>query len=236
MSTRATRKVSRQAAQLPPIKPEHIIEAAVKLTRAHGLDGWTIRQLAAALEVWPRVIDYHVGDREAVMHGVLEHVVAQIPVPSTETPWQDWFRRSLHDARPILRRHRGTARRIVVLGPVVSTVASSLDAGVGALLRAGFAHHALDTYRYLANTAFMLVSVEDERDDFPDARARNNQFLASYRDDRDRPGLATAALIASERQSDRAAIERQEEDFYTLTIERCIAGAEAHLRELIGAR
>lgn len=232
MSTRGARHPSRQAARLPPITPEQIIEEAVKLTRAHGIDGWTIRQLAAALEVWPRVISYHVGDREAVVHGVVENIVAQIPVPPAETPWQDWFRRILHDARPILRQHRGTARRIVVLGPVVSSVLPTLDAGIASLLRAGFGDHALDTYRYLANTAFMLVAAEDERDDFPDARAKNNQFLASHGGDDTYPGLAAAARIAKERPLDRVSIDAQEERFFDLTVERSIAGAEELLREL----
>jgi AcrR family transcriptional regulator len=91
MGMRGARQPSRQAARLPPITPEGILDEAVKLTSAHGIDGWTIRQLAAALEAWPRVIGYHVGDREAVVHGVVQRVVAQIPVPSADTPWQDWF-------------------------------------------------------------------------------------------------------------------------------------------------
>jgi AcrR family transcriptional regulator len=233
MSTQGARRPSRQAARLPPITPERILDEAVKLTSAQGIDGWTTRQLAAALDVWPRVIGYHVGDREAVVNGVVERVVAQIPVPSADMPWQDWFRRILHDARPILRQHRGTARRVVVLGPVVQSATPAIDAGVHALLRAGFGDHALDTYRYLANTAFMLIAIEDERDEFPTARAQNNQFLASYRGDDSHPGLAAAARIAS-RRLDQASIARQEEEFFDLTIERSLAGAEALLHELSG--
>ncbi|MFP5021489.1 TetR/AcrR family transcriptional regulator [Pseudonocardia phyllosphaerae] len=236
MGTGPARQPSRQASRLPPITPAQIIDRAVELTRDHGVDGWTIRQLAAALQAWPRVIGYHVGDRDAVVHGVVEHVVAQIPVPSADTPWPEWFRRILHDARPILRRHRGTARQIVVLGPVVTSFAPALDAGIGSLLRAGFGDHALDIYRYLANIAFMLVAAEDERDDFPHARATNNQFLASYRDDDAHPGLAAAARIAGERPLNRESIERQERDFFDQSIERSIAGAEVLLREILDRR
>jgi hypothetical protein len=114
---------------------------------------------------------------------------------------------------------------------VVQSAASALDAGIHALLRAGFGDHAPDTYRYLANTAFMLIAVEDERDEFPTARAQNSQFLASYGGDDSHPGLAAAARIAR-RQLDHASIARQEEEFFELTIERSLAGAEALLRGL----
>jgi hypothetical protein len=78
----------------------------------------------------------------------------------------------------------------------------------------------------------MLVAVEDERDDFPHARAMNNQFLASYGEDNEHPGLAAAARIASARPLDAASIERQEEEFFHLTVERSLAGAAALLQHI----
>lgn len=68
---------TRQTAGLPAIDVTSICDAALKLTKEFGIDGWSIRQLAKEINAYPGVINYHVGRREDVVHLVIEHVNAE---------------------------------------------------------------------------------------------------------------------------------------------------------------
>ncbi len=225
MSGPAARRRSRAAAGLPPITAEKIVDAAVELTAEHGLDGWTIRQIATRLQVWPGVVAHHVGDREAVVNGVADRVIARIPVPGPDLPWRDWFHTLVHGGRTVLRQFPGVARRLVVVGPIVPAALPTIDTGIQVLHRAGFGDQATEIYRYLLNSAFMLVAVEDDRDHHPTARATMGRVLAGYADDPAHPGLAAAGAQALR----AASVEDPDLAFYRLTVERSLDGAQALL-------
>ncbi|MEU6483283.1 TetR/AcrR family transcriptional regulator [Streptomyces sp. NPDC046887] len=223
----APRRRSRASAGLPPITAEKIVEAAVELTAERGLDGWSIRQIATRLDVWPGVVAHHVGDREAVVMAVTDRIVGRIPVPGTDVGWREWFSRLTFEGRAILKEYPGVARRLVVVGPTVRSALPTIDAGIRVLQAAGFGDRATDIYRYLLNSAFMLVAVEDDRGSyFPQARAEMGRTMAAFAEDPERPGLAAAgarALASSEDPAD------QDLAFFRLTVERSLDGAEALL-------
>lgn len=228
MSESAPRRRSRASAGLPPITAEKIIDAAVELTAERGLDGWSIRQIATKLDVWPGVVAHHVGDREAVVMAVTDQVIGRIPVPDPDVPWRDWFSSLTFDGRAVLKQYPGVARRLVVVGPNVPSALPTIDTGIKVLLLAGFGDHATEIYRYLLNSAFMLVAVEDDRDSFfPSARADMGRTMAAFAADPTRPGLAAAGAQAVARSEDAKA---QDLAFFRLTVERSLDGAEALLK------
>ncbi len=228
MSESAPRRRSRASAGLPPITADKIIDAALELTAERGLDGWSIRQIATKLDVWPGVVAHHVGDREAVVMAVTDRVIGRIPVPDAGVPWRDWFRALTFEGRDVLKAYPGVARRLVVVGPNVPSALPTIDRGIKVLLGAGFGDHATEIYRYLLNSAFMLVAVEDDRDSFfPAARAEMGRALAAFAADDSRPGLAAAGAQAVARGEDQA---DQDLGFFRLTVERSLDGAEALLK------
>ncbi|MEU0102451.1 TetR family transcriptional regulator [Streptomyces sp. NPDC006267] len=222
------RRRSRASAGLPPITADKIVDAAVDLTAEHGLDGWSIRQIATRLDVWPGVVAHHVGDREAVVMAVTDRIVGRIPVPGADVGWRDWFRQLMFEGRDVLKRYPGVARRLVVVGPNVPSALATIDAGIKVLQVAGFGGQATEIYRYLLNSAFMLVAVEDDRGSFfPSARADMGRTMAAFAQDPDRPGLAAAGAQALARSQDAA---EQDLAFFRLTVERSLDGAEALLK------
>lgn len=207
---------------------EKIVDKAVELTRADGLDGWSIRQLSGALEVWPGVIYHHVGDREAVLDAVTDRVIALIPVPAADLPWQEWFTRLLRDGRGVLRQFRGIAWRVVLIGPTVPAALPTIDRGIQVLQRAGFGEHATLVYRFLFNTAFMMVAVEDARDERPAARGQMAQVLSEFQHGAP-AGLAAASVDSHARASDPRPAAALDEEFFEFTVARALAGAAAWL-------
>ncbi|MBZ4318519.1 TetR/AcrR family transcriptional regulator [Streptomyces huiliensis] len=227
MTAHPVRSRSRTAAGLPPITAEKVITAALDLTREHGLEGWSIRQLSGALGVYPGVIYHHVGDREAVVEMVTDRVVAGMPLPDGDLPWRAWFQAFLVEGRLVLREHPGTARRLVRLGPTVPAALPAIDRGVRVLLRAGFGQDATLVYRYLLNSAFMLVATEDEEEANPGGRSRMTEVLGAYHDADDRPGLAAAGSDVLHRAADPRSPQEMAADFFAFTVARALDGAEA---------
>jgi AcrR family transcriptional regulator len=56
---------------------ERIVDAAVELVEANGVDELSMRKLAAELGVAPTTIYWHVGDRDAVLDAVVERLVSE---------------------------------------------------------------------------------------------------------------------------------------------------------------
>ena len=140
-----------------------VIDVAVALTAEQGLDHWTIRELTERLDAWPQAIYHHIGSREMVVHAVVERVVSSIPLPDPDLGWRSWFRELVFGMRPVLRAHRGVARRLAVHGPGVASALPIIDQGIRKLLDAGLGEQeATAAYAVLLNGGLMPLVVDDE--------------------------------------------------------------------------
>ncbi|GAA3015976.1 TetR/AcrR family transcriptional regulator [Actinokineospora globicatena] len=160
MATYASVSGKRQTA----VTPARIVAAALGLTARHGLENWTLRQLSGEIGAYPAVVYHHVGDRESVVAAVLDQVVAELPLPAEDLPWRQWFERLLTDARPVLRRHPGTARRLAVRGDRVPALRELIDRGLAVLRHAGFGDEAVAVNTLLLTHAWQSIATEDDRD------------------------------------------------------------------------
>lgn len=226
-----TRFPSRAAAGLPPVTAEAVVDAALRLTAEHGLENWSLRELARLLDVGPRVVYHHVGDRDTVVREVVQRVVAAIPLPPDDLGWRDWFATLLAACRPVLRRHPGVARRLAVLGPAVPAALELMDRGIRTLLDAGFEHGAVAAYRYLLNSALLQLAVEDDRRDLrPHAREELAAILLVHRDSERYPGLALVAADVQERGTDPEDIAEIDAQFYEYAVARALDGVATQIR------
>ncbi|MFT4082719.1 MAG: TetR/AcrR family transcriptional regulator C-terminal domain-containing protein [Nocardioides sp.] len=146
-----------------PVTRERVVDAALALTRERGIDGWSLRDLAAELRTWPNGIAHHVGTREQVCQGVVDAVVRQMTNPPAELGWREWFRTFLGQGREVLRRYPGVARRLCRDGPAVPAAMPIMERGVGLLVEAGFGSDALRAYSVLLDSAVLLVALADDR-------------------------------------------------------------------------
>ncbi|WP_331770931.1 TetR family transcriptional regulator (plasmid) [Embleya sp. NBC_00888] len=206
------------------------MRAATALTAEVGLEGWTIRSLATALDSWPQVLYHHVGDRDAVAHAVVEEVVARFPVPDPDLPWREWFRELLLAARPILRAYPGVARRLVLRGPNVPAALPIIDHGVALLARSGLGVEAMAAYHVLFAGAMSPIAIEDDRSaagvSAVDMSELSEQLAAGGE------GLrAFAATLAHLRQGpdEREAYALH---IYTYTLDRALDGIAARIEAL----
>jgi hypothetical protein len=107
------------------------------------------------------VVYHHVGDREAVVGLVLEHVVGRLAIPPETLPWREWFENMLADHRTVLRGYPGVALRLAN-GPPPAVAAPIVDLGVRQLREAGFGDESVLAFSVLMTTAYQYIALEHD--------------------------------------------------------------------------
>jgi len=98
-----------------PLTRERILDAALALADAEGVEGLTMRRLAAELGVEAMTIYYHVPNKDAILDALVERVVGEIEMPEPGTEWRPGLRGIAASAYEVLGRHRWATR--TMLGP-----------------------------------------------------------------------------------------------------------------------
>lgn len=89
-----------------------MIEAALLLLDEVGLDGLTVRRLAAELGVQSPALYWHIRGKRELLDGMADAIVASAEMgpPRDGEPWQDWLGRRARSYRRALLDHRDGAR------------------------------------------------------------------------------------------------------------------------------
>ena len=119
---------------------DRIVEAAVALADERGLDGLTMRELAAALGVGTMSLYHHVADKEGLKQALAEFVWSRIAVPARDEPWERRMRSIATDLRALSRRHPSLVPLLLTrrytrgrgLEPVEALLQAARDAGFDA--------------------------------------------------------------------------------------------------------
>jgi len=135
-----------------PLTRDRVLRAAVGVADGGGIDSLTMRKLAQELGVEAMSLYYHVANKEAVLDGIVEVVMAEInqTVGEIDLRGADWhgaMRRQVLAARQVLLRHPWAPDVIesrTTMNPAILQYYESL---LGILRRGGFSydlvHHAM---------------------------------------------------------------------------------------------
>ena len=134
---------------------ERVLDGAMALADEIGIESFTIRKLAAALDVKPMTIYHHIPSKELILDGMVDIVFSQIALPPEDLPWEEAIRVRCLSMRDVLKRHWWAAPLMESrLSPGRETLLHH-DAVLGCLRRGGMSlqmtAHAvavLDSYLY----------------------------------------------------------------------------------------
>lgn len=146
---------------MAPLSRERIIQAAVDLADRDGFQSVTLRRIAAALNVHVTSLYHHVPTREAVTDGIVELLIDDAKLPTTEVGWEQWVRSFFSAMGTIAVTHPGAFTalgRRPVQGP---RAAASFEVALAAFARAGF--EPADAYNAVKATALTALTVGVER-------------------------------------------------------------------------
>jgi len=142
-------------AQRRPLSRERVLRAAVALADRSGIEALTMRRLGQELGVEAMSLYKHVANKDDVLDGIVDLVVADIEVPPTGTPWRPAMRARAVSAHGVLLAHPWAPLQIMSRFSIGLGMTRYLDATLGRLREGGFsveaaldAWHTLDSHIY----------------------------------------------------------------------------------------
>lgn len=110
MPTRKTARRSRpKADEGPALDRTRILDAALAIVDTDGVEGFTVRNLAKALGVYPTAIYWYVPSRNALVAAVVDHALHDVLPAAPTGDWRGWLRQLFHRYRDAARRHPNVA-------------------------------------------------------------------------------------------------------------------------------
>ena len=130
-----------------PLTRARVLETAVGLADRESIDAVSMRRLGQELGVEAMSLYTHIRGKEDLLDGMIDVVVAEIPVDTDGPDWRTTLRRQILAARSVMLRHRWASRVIETRSaPGLATLAY-MEAATGIIRDAGFTvdltHHAM---------------------------------------------------------------------------------------------
>jgi AcrR family transcriptional regulator len=142
-----TTQIEETARQRQPLTRDRILRAAVALADAGGVESLSMRRLAQELGVVPMALYKHVANKDELLDGMIDVVVAEIDPPVEGAGWKTTMRERILSARRALLRHPWASRVLETRGEPTPAVIGYLDSMMGVFLAGGFSvdlmHHAM---------------------------------------------------------------------------------------------
>jgi AcrR family transcriptional regulator len=172
---RRTRRTAR-----PPLDRGRIVDTALGIIDADGIDGLTFRRLADSLGVTPMSIYWHVADKAELLELVGHAVLAAVEVPARHGDWRDQLRDVHRSMFASLLRHPNTTDILVGRARFGPGGLALFERILSILLDAGFTPEAaFDAYQstYLFTLGFMATSSRSQ--EFLDIQRQGLAYMLS---------------------------------------------------------
>ena len=124
-----------------PLSRDRIVAAALLLVDEKGASALTMRNLAAALHVEAMSLYHHVRNREDLLDGLADLLVAtELPIAPSDQPWDEALREFTRGIRRTAQRHPAAFQLVGLrplrseraLQPVHALLARLTDSGLAA--------------------------------------------------------------------------------------------------------
>jgi AcrR family transcriptional regulator len=142
----ATRTDDAAAARVR-LSRERILAAAVALADRNGIEAVSMRKMAQELGVVPMALYRHVANKDELLDGMIDVVVAEIDAPELGLDWKAAVRARILSARRALLHHPWASRVMESRTEPTPTVLAYMDSMIGMFRAGGFSmdltHHAV---------------------------------------------------------------------------------------------
>ena len=102
-----------------PLSRERIVDAALAIVDAGGLDALSMRAVAQALDTGPASLYAHIGDKDELLGLLIERVARELDLPEPDPGhWQEQLKAMVRAAHYGLLAHRDLARAALASTPL----------------------------------------------------------------------------------------------------------------------
>ena len=155
-----------------PLSRDRVLRAAIELADAAGVEALTMRRLGEDLGFEAMSLYRHVANKEDLLDGMLDLVLAEWQLPDGEGDWTEAIRTSANSVHDALRRHRWAAQLLMTGSHIRPARLRYMDSLLGKLRDAGFdaettyhVYHLLDGYIFgfsLWEIAYTAIPINAE--------------------------------------------------------------------------
>jgi AcrR family transcriptional regulator len=173
---------------------EAIVDAALTVLDAEGLDAVTMRRVADELGTGPASLYAHVADKEEMVHLVFDRVLGEVTLPDSIDPdrWDEQLKDLCRSIRSTMRRHQDIARAGLGHIPTGEGALPGMNMLIGLLLAGGVSERVASLSIDILGLYLTATAYEESLDTFPvndeaeseRFHAELNQFFASLPRDR----------------------------------------------------
>jgi AcrR family transcriptional regulator len=136
-----------------PLNRERILQSALELVDEQGVEALTMRRLGQRLGFEAMSLYNYVANKEEVIDGMLELVLAETELPRTADDWASAVRETAISVHAALRRHPWSARELLAYGRIRPARLGYMEALLAQLREGGLppettfvAYHVLDAH------------------------------------------------------------------------------------------
>jgi AcrR family transcriptional regulator len=156
-----------------PLSRDRILQAALELADDGGIESLTMRKLGQALGFEAMSLYNYVANKDDLLDGILDLVLAETEPPSPEGDWRTAIRSSAISVHQGLTRHPWACPLLMSPGHIRPARLQYMDSLLGRLREAGFsaettyhAYHVLDAHIFgfslwQANHSYNATQVTD---------------------------------------------------------------------------
>ena len=208
-------------ARQPRLSRDAILDRALAVADAEGIDAVSVRRLARDLGVTPMALYWHVDDKNALLHALGDRLLGGLDLTVDERmPWPEQLRAFVVSFTAVLRAHPSAAMLIGSLPTVASENAlDATEVALDILRRAGFSpEEAAHITTQIVRTTTSMVIAELDVIPATGEPACTEEFLRSLPPERFPRVIEAAAPLSA---------HEDPESFDDLVIELILAGVEA---------
>ena len=189
-----------------PLSHERIVDTAIALVDAEGLDALTMRRLGAELGMDPMAVYYYVPNKAALLDAVVEAVMAEIDlsVDDPSKPADERLIRAAQAYAEVLVRHRNAMPLLLVRGPATPAALAPVELMLGILRNGGIPPERADAGMHVL-TAAVRGDAAIIANEMADPGQRDIEARVALASPEQFPYLSEAA--AQPRQDTQAAFE-----------------------------
>jgi AcrR family transcriptional regulator len=132
------RKSTRRAARRQPLSREAIVEAALRVLDAEGVDALTMRRVATELGTGAGALYWHVASKEELLILLIDQVAGELELPEPDPGrWQEQLKQVGREMLRIFRSHRDVARISLGRIPIGPNTVRAAEWQLGLMRAAG---------------------------------------------------------------------------------------------------
>jgi TetR/AcrR family tetracycline transcriptional repressor len=98
--------------EMPALSRERIVDVALEMISEKGLDGFSLRDVARSLGVYPTAIYWHIKNKNALLGEVCTLTISKVVPPRGKGAWQDWLRALFRQYRKTMKDHPNLAQLV----------------------------------------------------------------------------------------------------------------------------